>query len=66
MAPPMAILLLDDDPDVGVAARMLLQREFGPVRLLQHSDQLARVVDTAPIELLLLDMNFLPGHIDSA
>ncbi len=62
----MTILILDDDPDVGVAARMLLQREFGPVRLLQQPDQLARLLDTEPIELLLLDMNFLPGHMDGA
>lgn len=66
MVSPMAILILDDDEDVGVAARMLLQREFGPVRLLQQPDQLARVLDAEPIELLLLDMNFLPGHSDGA
>lgn len=66
MVSAMAILILDDDADVGVAARMLLQREFGPVRLLRQPDQLARVLDTEPIELLLLDMNFLPGHSDGA
>lgn len=66
MVSPMTILILDDDPDVGVAARLLLQRQFGPVRLLQQPDQLARALDAEPIELVLLDMNFLPGHIDGA
>ncbi|MCV2369790.1 sigma-54-dependent transcriptional regulator [Roseateles oligotrophus] len=62
----MAILILDDDPDVGTAARLLLQRRFGPVRLLQRPAELAAAMAAEPVELLLLDMNFLPGHTDGA
>ncbi|MBT9492594.1 MAG: sigma-54-dependent Fis family transcriptional regulator [Paucibacter sp.] len=62
----MAILILDDDPDVGTAARLLLQRRFGPVRVLQQPAELAAALAAEPVELLLLDMNFLPGHTDGA
>ncbi|WP_310388741.1 sigma-54 dependent transcriptional regulator [Roseateles sp.] len=62
----MAILILDDDPDVGTAARLLLQRRFGPVRVLQQPAELAGALAAEPVELLLLDMNFLPGHTDGA
>ncbi len=66
----MSILILDDDPDVGIAAKLLLQRRFGPVRLLQRPAELAAALATAPnaepVELLLLDMNFEPGHTDGA
>ncbi len=63
---PMSILILDDDPDVGIAAKLLLQRRFGPVRLLQQPADLSAALDAEPVELLLLDMNFLPGRIDGA
>jgi DNA-binding NtrC family response regulator len=62
----MAILILDDDPDVGIAAKLLLQRRFGPVRLLQRPAELATALAAEPVELLLLDMNFAPGHTDGA
>ena len=31
-----SVLILDDDPDVGTAARLLLQRRVGTVRVLQR------------------------------
>ena len=62
----MSILILDDDPDVGIAAKLLLQRRFGPVRLLQQPAELAAALAAEPVELLLLDMNFQPGHTDGA
>jgi DNA-binding NtrC family response regulator len=62
----MAILILDDDLDVGTAARLLLQRRFGPVRVMQQPAELAAALAAESVELLLLDMNFLPGHTDGA
>ena len=71
MVPPMLksparILVLDDDPDVGVAARLLLQRRFGEVRCLQRPAELEAAIAQGRPDLLLLDMNFLPGHSDGA
>ncbi|MGM9514912.1 sigma-54-dependent transcriptional regulator [Roseateles sp. DB2] len=63
---PARLLVLDDDPDVGVAARLLLQRRFGEVRCLQRPAELPAVLAQWRPDLLLLDMNFLPGHRDGA
>ncbi|MEJ6000828.1 sigma-54-dependent transcriptional regulator [Paucibacter soli] len=61
-----SLLVLDDDPDVGLAAKLLLQRRFGPVRLLQRPAELMPALDAEAADLLLLDMNFLPGRTDGA
>lgn len=66
MVSPMTILILDDDPDVGLAAKLLLQKRFGPVHLLQRPQDVMAALDAHTIDLLLLDMNYLPGHTDGA
>ena len=63
---PARILVLDDDPDIGVAARLLLQRRFGEVRSLQRPAELESMIEQWRPDLLLLDMNFQPGHSDGA
>ncbi len=63
---PARILVLDDDPDIGVAARLLLQRRFGEVRSLQRPAELEPMIEQWRPDLLLLDMNFRPGHSDGA
>ncbi len=63
---PARLLVLDDDPDVGVAARLLLQRRFGEVRCLHRPAELDAALAQWRPDLLLLDMNFLPGHSDGA
>jgi DNA-binding NtrC family response regulator len=66
VAPDMSaqprILVLDDDPDVGLAARLLLRRRFGPVELIEKPAALMAQLDSQRPDLLLLDMNFAPGH----
>ena len=59
-----SVLILDDDPDVGTAARLLLQRRVGAVRVLQRPAELAAAIDAMAPSVLLLDMNFAPGHTD--
>ena len=56
------VLILDDDPDVGTAARLLLQRRVGDVRVLQRPAELAAALDALSPSVLLLDMNFAPGQ----
>jgi DNA-binding NtrC family response regulator len=66
MSPPPApirILVLDDDPDVGVAARLLLRRRFGAVELIAQPADLMPQLDRGRTDVLLLDMNFAPGRI---
>jgi DNA-binding NtrC family response regulator len=61
-----AILLLDDDPDVGLAAQLLLQRRVAPVTCLRRPAELQGALDRLQPGLLLLDMNFGPGRTDGA
>ncbi len=60
------ILLLDDDPDVGLAAQLLLQRRVAPVTCLRRPAELAGALDALRPALLLLDLNFGPGRSDGA
>jgi len=61
-----SILLLDDDPDVGVAAQLLLQHRVAPVICLRRPAELAAALQRLRPDLLLLDMNFGPGRTDGA
>jgi len=58
------VLILDDDADVGTAARLLLQRCVGAVRVLRRPDELAAALDAEKPAVVLLDMNFAPGRTD--
>jgi DNA-binding NtrC family response regulator len=61
-----SILLLDDDPDVGIAAQLLLQRRVGPVHCLRRPSELSAALERLRPALLLLDLNFGPGRSDGA
>ena len=61
-----SILLLDDDPDVGLAAQLLLQRRVAPVTCLRRPAELSPALDRLHPSLLLLDLNFGPGRTDGA
>lgn len=62
--PSPSILLLDDDPDVGIAAQLLLQRRVGPVVCLRRPAELFSALDRLQPAVLLLDLNFGPGRTD--
>jgi len=59
-----SILLLDDDPDVGLAAQLLLQRRVAPLTCLRRPAELTPALDRLKPALLLLDLNFGPGRTD--
>lgn len=63
---PAHILILDDDADVALAARMLLRPCAGRVETLGEPRLLAhRLRDGVP-DLVLLDLNFAPGRTDGS
>jgi two-component system, response regulator RegA len=64
--PDTSILLLDDDPDVGLAAQLLLQRRVAPVTCLRRPAELAAALNRVNPALLLLDLNFGPGRTDGS
>jgi len=61
-----SILLLDDDPDVGIAAQLLLQHRVAPVICLRRPAELIAAIQRLRPELLLLDLNFGAGRTDGA
>jgi DNA-binding NtrC family response regulator len=58
------ILILDDDPDVACAARMLLRRRHGNVQTLDDPARLDGLLAAGVPDVVLLDLNFTPGRID--
>ena len=55
------ILVVDDDPDVLVAARLLLKRHFALVQTERDPAALPRVLGAEAFDVVLLDMNFALG-----
>ncbi|MCV2353519.1 response regulator [Paucibacter sp. B2R-40] len=66
LRPDHKILLLDDDPGVGLAAQLLLQRRVAPITCLRRPAELMAVLDKLRPSLLLLDLNFGPGRTEGA
>lgn len=66
VASARSILLLDDDPDVGIAAQLLLQHRVAPVICLRRPAELIAAIQRLRPELLLLDLNFGAGRTDGA
>ena len=58
------ILVVDDNPDVLSAARLLLKQHFSDVRTLSNPGPLADLARAGAFDVLLLDMNFSPGRDD--
>jgi len=56
------ILIVDDDEDVLVAAKLLLKRSFGEVITAASPDDIPAAMAAGPFDVILLDMNFSPGE----
>lgn len=63
-APSPAILVLDDDPDIGLSLQLLLQRRLAPVTIIRRTVELYGALERLRPALLLLDLNFAPGRTD--
>src|SRR5687767_1933729 len=56
------VLIVDDDRDILVAARLLLKRHFEVVVTTNQPEDIpARLAET-PFDVVLLDMNFVTGE----
>jgi len=60
-SPQGHLVLVDDDQDVLLAARLLLRRQFQRVSCLSDPQKLPQFLATDPADLVLLDMNFTLG-----
>jgi DNA-binding NtrC family response regulator len=52
------ILIIDDDPDVLTAVKLLLKREVNEVIADKNPENIPAILSRQPIDLVLLDMNF--------
>jgi DNA-binding NtrC family response regulator len=58
---PARILVVDDEEDILVAARLLLKRHFAAVEVLREPSRLPELIRRGAFDVLLLDMNFAAG-----
>ena len=69
MAPDLnsaRILVIDDEEDILLAARLLLKRHFASVQTFRDASLLPDLVRKGAFDVLLLDMNFAAGADDGA
>jgi len=57
-----SILVVDDDPDVLKAARLLLRQHFERVATAEDPAAIDELIGKSPIDVFLLDMNFAIGR----
>lgn len=58
------LLVIDDDFDVATAARLLLQRHYGEVRVAHSPDATHELLQQYQPDCVLLDFNFTKGYTD--
>lgn len=58
------LLIVDDDTDILMAARLLLKRHVGEVVTCDRPAQIPALLSAAHFDVVLLDMNFSPGASD--
>jgi two-component system, NtrC family, response regulator HydG len=56
------VLVVDDDPDVLMAARLLLQQHFERVLVTENPDDIEPLMAKGQIDVFLVDMNFAIGR----
>ena len=59
-------VVVDDDPDIALAARLALRGQFREIVALTHPTELIPYLDTAEPDVILLDLNFERGATDGA
>ncbi|WP_462265000.1 sigma-54-dependent transcriptional regulator [Mucilaginibacter sp.] len=53
-----SILIVDDDPDVLTAVKLLLKTEVGEIITEKNPENLHAILQRKPVDLVMLDMNF--------
>lgn len=59
-------VVVDDDPDIALAARLVLRGEFAEIVTLTHPEALMPLLERAMPDVILLDLNFQRGATDGA
>ena len=58
------ILVIDDDEDVLLSAKLLLKNQFSKIITRNHPKELNQIITTHSIDVIVLDMNFRIGFND--
>lgn len=58
------ILVVDDNPDILISARYLLERHYQSVFTREHPEDIPALMKKENFDVILLDMNFHPGQSD--
>jgi DNA-binding NtrC family response regulator len=59
-------VIIDDDPDILLSARLLLRELFDEVATFQSPDEALATIDSDPADVMLLDANFGRGATNAA
>ena len=62
MADHATLLIVDDDPDVLTAARLLLRKHYARVLTTEDPNDIETLMDSERIDVFLVDMNFAIGR----
>lgn len=65
-APFDLAVVVDDDPDIALAAKLALRDIFGEIVLLSDPSELLRLLERRAPDAILLDLNFERGATDGA
>ena len=58
------ILVVDDNPDILISARYLLERHYESVLTCENPEDIPALMEKENFDVILLDMNFHPGESD--
>ncbi|MFC1841261.1 response regulator, partial [Thermodesulfobacteriota bacterium] len=58
------ILIVDDNPDILISARYLLERHYQTVITCENPEDIPSLMKKENFGVILLDMNFHPGESD--
>jgi len=62
MAQPGKVLIVDDDPDILIATKLLLKRHFSHILTCEDPQNIPILLAQHKFDAILLDMNFGPGE----
>ena len=55
------ILIVDDNKGVLASLELLLETEFSEIKTAHHPNQITSILNTSPVDVIILDMNFSAG-----
>ena len=55
------ILIVDDNKGVLASLELLLETEFSEIKTAGNPNQIISILNTSPIDVIILDMNFSAG-----